>query len=419
MNSKKITAFLLALTLSSVSFYGCRNEKTDESESSSVSETTTVSEETAAESKTVSESSDSEESTGTADLKDGIIVNIAGTDITEEEYKYYFFYAKNYIDDGDESYWENDENGEKLAGLKKQTLDFLFANSTVYKIASDNSVELTKEDHEKIDQLVNEDILYYNTVNSSSGDNFDKYLKDTYCTMEVYKKAYERQLLESKTVSALYEEDFKEHYFKDYICTKYIQIRPSVTYEVDENNNPLDTTENFYEILEDASYTDEERAVIDKLNKHAKAIDRDALKATIPELIDIINKRLDEGESMDSLMYKYNMDTAVDLKRDGTYAGYYINKQSMPPEFCDVAFALEENERSDGSLFINGYGYFLIERTPFDEEYLEDYLISLYMNNQNYSYASDYEKLCLETQKNMKITFDKDYDSITIESLKK
>ncbi len=405
MKTKKITAFLLALSLT-LSIASCN--KSDSSSSDKSSETTQNS---TAETTNANSSIDDEVRLVFEDLGDGVIMQIGGFDVPVDEYKYYFAYAKSAIDGGNTSYWESDLTIDKLDNLKEQTLSYLFNTYTVYKLAEEYNVELDEKDWEKINEEYEANKRYYEILNEDTNHTFEQYLESICCTEDVYKESIARVYLEYKVVASLYEEDYKQRYFNDYICAKYIRVNSVIDYEVDENNKPTSTPKNFYEIDPRYTYTDEEKAVIEKLNSFTMNDDPEGLKNTLPELMNVIKTRLDAGDDMDTLMNKYTQDTDIPTKSDGSYEGFYLSAGSMSEEFAEVVTALEENQVSD-PLYIEGSGYYIIQRTAFDEYYLRDYLLSTYMSDDSFSYASDYSSLSTAIQNEMKISYDIAYDKI-------
>ena len=188
MNFKKIISFILALSLVSVPLYSCdKNENSQTPENSSADSDTS-----GTEAETGSEDADSkddeaseltyslptEEEIQFADLGDGIIANIGGYDITEDEFKYYLYYAKTSIDGGDDTYWDDDEDGAKLHDLKEQTLMYVYNNSAIYKLAENYSVHLDPEEIQITESQYQKDILYYNQANGTSIESFEEYLKE-------------------------------------------------------------------------------------------------------------------------------------------------------------------------------------------------------------------------------------------------
>lgn len=205
MNRRKLITMSACLMLTAALLSSCSKGSRNSDVSDTTETTQAVTEITQSEEPAVTEQDEKAENT--SDLAKGIVMNIGGKDITEDEYRYYFFYAKEYIDEGDESYWDEDLNGQKLAFLKSQTESILLKNSTVYILAKENSVELDEEDIADINKTIEEDRIYYETVNSkksSSPKSFDDYLKETHCTSDVFRESYIRKRLEEKIKETLF-----------------------------------------------------------------------------------------------------------------------------------------------------------------------------------------------------------------------
>ncbi len=403
MKIKKITAFILAFGII-LSISGCNNSKKSSSQSDNSSSEST-------DTTGVSTDSSDTDSEGPEydDFGDGILMNIGGYDVSEDEYKYYFAYAKSYIDNGDNTYWDDDKNSKKLNDLKAQTMDYLFNTYTVYTIAKENGVELNEEEHAKIDAEIDTTKLYYETTYPDR--KFDDYLKSIVCTKEIYRESILRVALENKTVKTLYETEFRNNYLKDFIHVKYVLVVPRIRFEEDEQGYPTDKPLDFCTINPELTYTDEEIAIINKLNGYAQAVDRDNLKTAIDELMIIIRARLEAGESIDTLINKYNYNKDDQLDENGTLIGSYISSDTMQPEFSSKAFALEENQISD-PFFSSGNGYYIVQKLPLEEDYLQENILSMFMDNKSYPFASQYQALCEKTQENIKVIFDHSYDDI-------
>lgn len=256
MNLNKITAFSAAFFLAAASLTGCSKENTT-SEVSDIQETPALTESEVSDlpSETEQDISPYKKS----DLAKGIVMNIGGKDITEDEYRYFFFYAKEFIDEGDDSYWDDDINGQKLAFLKSQTEDILFKNSTVYRIAEDNSIELDEEDMAAINKTIEEDKIYFDTVKSRKdlkAESFEDYLRETHCTEAVFKESYIRKMLEEKIKRLLFappepDEDEDEYYddYEDYYDDEYYD-EENEYYEDNEDDEADDNTDGNEEISE-------------------------------------------------------------------------------------------------------------------------------------------------------------------------
>jgi len=399
MNRKLIYVF--AFLCISVSLFSCSST----SVSNDNSQTETVSSSDVTLTEPVSENED-------ITLSPDAIMSIGGHEVSADEFKYYFAYAKYSIDNGDESYWKDDENGLKITDLKSQTYNYLFSLYTIYSLADKENISLDENDNASITSQLESVKNYYNASNIHLGMNFDDYLKNTCCTEKVYLETLKRSKLENKIISKLFEKDFREKYFNDYIRVLYINIRPEIQYEFDENGSKTDKPSVFYNINPLLEYTDDEKAEIAKLNEMSLSKNTEGLKSEIPVLMDIIKSRLSQGESFDTLIKKYSMDNETPLNDDGTYQGYYINKSSGSEKLYESALNLSENEISNITQTDND-GWYITERLPFDEYYLKEYLISIYMSNPEYGYSSKYQDICSEIQKTMDTVFSKKYDEIT------
>lgn len=401
MNIKKVIALISALCLS------CTLTSCNKNNNSSDS---------------VSDASSSGESSleGNGDssvdenLDDDVIMNIGGHDVSVDEYKYYFAYAKYSIDKGNKSYWDDDADKAKLGDIKQQTFNYIFKAYTIYSIADQNNVSLDEYDNKMIDTEISSTESYYNAANSHLNFTFDDYLKNTCCTEDVYRLTLEREQLEYKTIASLYDDDYKKNYFNDYIRVKYINVIPEVQFEKDDNGNKTENPADFYTLNPMLEYSDEEKAEIEKLNEMSRAKNSDGIKSEVPTLMNIIASRLSAGESMDQLMEKYNMDSNVLLNYDGSYQGYYVNKSYMNQPFNDAAFALKDDQTS-GIVFNEGTGYYIIQKLAFDDRFLENYLYKSYLGDSDYTYTDDYSQLTADVQKTIKVVYNDWYDDITID----
>jgi len=399
--NKKIVSALTFLCIP-LCFFSCSNNSTENNNSLTGSVSTSSYISTIPEETTIKEEKF---------LSPDAIINIDGHEVTADEFKYYFAYAKYSIDNGDDSYWENDDNNLKLNDLKSQTFNYLFSLYTIYSLADKENITLDENDFKSISSQLESVKEYYNASNIHLGMNFDDYLKNTCCTEDVYLETLKRSKLENKIISKLFENDFREKYFKDYIRILYINIRPEVQYDDDGNENKTDKPAVFYMTDPLLTYTDEEKAGIAKLNELSLAGNTEGLKSEIPLFMDIISTRLKEGDSLDALIKKYNMGSDTPLNDDGTYQGFYINRSDVSEKIYDTAFALSENEISD-IIQTENDGWYIIKRMPFDEYFLKDYLISIYMSNPEYGYSEKYKDICSEVQKNMDTVFSEKYDEI-------
>ena len=412
MKLKKITAAVLAVCLAA-GCAGCsKKDSSSSNDSSSVkpqTETSAVSDE----SKPETEENSFGEDVRTLefeDLSDGVFMNIGGFDVSVDEYKYYFAFAKFNMDKGDNSYWEDDENNSKIASLNQQTLNQLFNAYTIYKLAADTGVQLDENETADIDNLIKTYKLYYEASYKQTNETFDDYLKNTCCTEEVFRETLVRESLQNKIVNKLYGEDFKTNHLSDYYCANYLQISPSIKYGVDENNEPTHMPTDFYEYLDQYTYTDAEKAAVDKLNEANHNKDKEKIREAITELGAVIVDLTRNGTSFGEFMDKYNMDgTQPDY--NGEYSGQFIKSSSMPQAFSEAIEALEDNGVTD--MMQDDYlGYIIGNKLPFDEEVFASQAVDIFMSDENYEYQGQFTSLTTETQKKMTIKINNKYADI-------
>lgn len=396
MNIKKSVIYIVSLVLSASIISGCSGINNTDSVTSSVPDKTSVS------------SMDNTENQiqpadNITDLPDNVIMSIGGHNVSADEYKYYFAYARYSIDGGDEDYWKDDNSELKISDLKKQTYDYLYSLYTIYSLADQEAVALDSNDMKNIDDQYNAAEKYYNTSEINPDVTFDEYLKNTCCTKEVFRETLKRSKLEKKVISKLFESDFREKNFTDYIRVKYIYIDPQKA-DSDSadffNSDPL------------LDYSDEELSSIEKINSAYKTRNKEALEEELSHLMNYIEEKIQSGESIDSFISKYNMDKDIPLNDDGSYQGYYIKNGDRSESFCETAFSLSEDQTSDIVKTEND-GWYIIKREKFDENYLKDYLINIYMSNPDYGYTEKYTEIYSVVQKKMETIFSNSYNDIS------
>ncbi len=413
MKLKKLTAAVLALCLAA-GIAGCsKKDNTSNDSSSEKSQTETTSASVTDESSPDNGSSsfaDDEKSIEFTDLSDDVFMNIAGFNVPVDEFKYYFASAKFDMDKGDPSYWDNDADRSDIAALKKKTLNDLFSSYTIYKLAADTGVKLDEKETADIDNLMTAYKLYFEASYKQSGETFDDYLKKTCCTEDVLRETLVRESLQNKIVSTLYGDDFKSKYLNDYYCIKYIKISPSIKYGVDENNEPTHLPIDFYTYLDQYTYTDAEKAAVDKLNEANHNKDKEKIKEGITELSAVIVELVRNGAPFDEFMDKYNMDGSQPETSDG-YSGQFIKSSSMPQQFSEAVMALDDNSVTD-LIYDELYEYLIAYKLPFDEEVFSSQAVDIFMSDQNYEYQSKFTQLANETQDKMKIKINNKYVDI-------
>lgn len=412
MKIKKLLSAVLALCIAA-GCAGC-SKKGSSSSNNSSSESTQAETSAASDSSSADSTNDSfgedDSMMEFADLKDDVFMNIGGFDVSVDEYKYYFAFAKFNMDKGDDSYWEDDADRSKIAALNQQALSQLFSSYTIYKLAADTGIQLDENDNKEIDNMIKSYKLYYEASYKQSKETFDDYLKNTCCTEQVFRETLVREALQNKIVTKLYGDDFKTNHLSDYYCAKYIQISPSIKYGVDENNEPTHQTTDFYTLLDQYTYTDAEKKAIENLNNANHSKDKEKVREGITQLGAVIVDLTRNGTPFDEFMNKYNMDDRFPDDGNG-YSGLFIKSSAMPQDFSDAVKALEDNSVTD--MIQDDYlGYIIGYKCPFDEEVFSSQAVDIFMSDENYEYQGQFTQLTTETQNKMKITINNKYADI-------
>ena len=84
--------------------------------------------------------------------------------------------------------------------------------------------------------------------------------------------------------------------------TKNYYTQSGFVEKVDENNQPTEEVEDMYKLIDGLTYTDEEKAAIDKLNAVVKANDTEAIKAEVKVFAEFVLKLINDGGDFDDTM---------------------------------------------------------------------------------------------------------------------
>ena len=431
-NYKKIIAGIAAAVML-FSFASCDKKNNSTNVTSSNGTTTEATSETTQEDTTAA---DKEYLSGTTNMSytdaiteenSPVIMKINGIEVPYEEYACFFLVLSEKYAEDTEDYWKGTAYGEfsaeddlkiKNEKLKKSVLEYLKSCYVVESMASKNNVTLSDKQKEEVEQEIKEtDESYAKLYGEGS---FDQFLAQTYRTVNQYRRELSRVIIERNLVNALYEKDFRDNEFKEYVRILQIHFPFSLEYETDEENNPTDTVKAPYEFLDNYTYTDEEKKLVGNVNSTAKQSTPNSMesyKAAILSLAEYVRAQIKNSDDYIVYMEKYNKDSSIMSKdKNGKYIGLYQQKSTTVGNFEDAAYALEENEISE--LVSTDSGYHIVERLPMDEEYLEDNIINLYMLESGYSYSSSYQALCREEAGKVEIEYMDCYDNININSLK-
>lgn len=389
---KKIFASLLALTMVASIMTGCNNGDSSETDNSSTEQVD--SSDTSSNSDTIG---DSEEKNTVPDnldytdeITDGVVLSINGHDIDVEEYRYYFLNIRQQYDNGNDSYWVGEEadvtdaNGntthqtaeenlrQKLTDVKEHALSVIINNYCVELLAKDKNIELTADELAEIEQNYNETKEAYESDESADYDTFEDYLTAIYCNKDIYMKMISRRYLEEKVIKTLYEEDFRKNLLPQYNHCEHI-LFSTLNLQVETEEVPDDAT-------------DAEKAEIEARNEEAQTKAKEEVKAKAEEVL----QKIKDGADFEEMLAEYNEDPGETVNEDGSVNGYYFKEGTMVQEFEDAFFALGDNEVSD--LVETSYGYHIIKKIPItdDDEYINDNIISLIMQDNNTYETTEY-----------------------------
>lgn len=407
---KKIVAFTLALTMIA-SFASC-SKKANEDSSESSESSSSSSETSANDSSSAAVSGDETAAVTEAppaplvykDLKGDHFAEASGHKISEDEYKYYFSYAKSSMDGGDAAFWTEDHEN-KLAQLKSTVNSYIEQDFTVVVASENNGVKLSDvTKSEKEDKLADFKKQYTGS--------YEDFLTENKMTEELLLGFLGRQILEEKLVAKLYLDKFMENEFKDYIRATHILFPITATKKVDENNQPTEEVEDMYKLIDGLTYTDEEKAAIDKLNAVVKANDTEAIKAEVKVFAEFVLKLINDGGDFETYMTKYNTDPGETLNEDKKYTGYYFTKGAMVPAFEEAAYGLKEDAVS--GVVKSDYGFHIIKRLPMEKEYIDDNnnMLTLMFQNTAADYMTQYQDLLTKEKSSLEIVYNSKYEDM-------
>lgn len=423
---KKISAMLIALTMSVCVFTGCANSSSSDADSSSQTESSAIDDQSSGD-----QSGDESDASGSGDSSqvseitaqdpsltlDGkkididnfVMCTIDGSDIDFMTFRYFYFYTvtqfqMNYGADLDVI--KNTPGG--FEDLLNETIENIKNNrSIVDKLTKENGITLTDDDKKKVQEDFEDTKKQFD-----SEEEFKVQLKNAYLTEELYKTNLEYAQLAEKINSTLFTNDGKyatkradfKNIVKDttkYASEMHIMIPFYTGAELDEETQKQFasmTLENKLTAKQQA-YASLDEAGKQKAKENAKAQAEEALKKALA------------GEDFSTLMTQYGYDTALATNEKG----YYFSKDttSFPTEIVEKTFTLKENEIASDVLEHELYGYFVVKRMPVDETYVDSNIDAL---------IGDYDtalinKLITEINNDMQVKYCEGWSKLTADSI--
>ena len=309
------------------------------------------------------ENNDTEEMTETTDMQshapdfeamyklypsDEVVMNVNGRDITWQEYYYWFYYYTQQISDsmdmmemyyGQQTAW--DDSASETDDIKYSDLPMMYVEDqlkqveTIYGYAVDNGIELTKEDLNNYNSILEADMESVCGEDGTIEDFYDL-LDEMYMNIDIYKHMNEVSLFYERSMIDLYGENGKK--ISDEEALEYL------------NENGYMSAIHILLLTSDSATgesVDEDTKI--KLEQQANKISEEL-------------KAISEDEArlarMKELIAEYNEDPGMQTYPDG----YTFTSGTMVSEFETAIQALQDYEVSDP--VETSYGYHIIMRMP-------------------------------------------------------
>ncbi len=158
-----------------------------------------------------------------------------GRAVSYDVFRYYFLnYKKMYLEN-DSSFFDNEENKEKL---KSDVVSILLDKEAIQLFAEENGVVFTETDRKTVAEEMKKSKKFY-----EENEGFSETLSASFLTEELYKKTLEESLLSRKLFNLLYEDGGKEAwdtntyyaYFKENYLSAERILLPYAESETKEN----------------------------------------------------------------------------------------------------------------------------------------------------------------------------------------
>ena len=277
----------------------------------------------------------------TGDTNDTALI-VGGREISATEYNHFFNIQKDYMDNGDESYWAG--NTEGLEKLRADALNSLSQFEAIRLLAKEHGVTVTDEQAAQNAAEVDTFVKEYGE------EELNKWLAEQHLTLDMYESIVDAITLDVNLYEALADSDvlgvdvenIKQTIRNDYVCAMHIL------------------------------YADE--AAAQGILEAAKA-------ASDEEFYELAQSAEDPGMI-------------------GNTEGYVFTYNQMVEPFETATYALEVGQTSD--LVKSDYGYHIIRKLEVTDEYIDEHFAELAQNevvNAYYDYVDEYAaKLASEAE---------------------
>lgn len=409
---KRISAILLALTITVSAFAGCSKDK-ESSSSKKDSSSSSASSEVAGPSAeddtdTVPEPSltiDGEK----IDTTDFVMCTVDGFDIKFDQFRYYYYYTLTTLSQTYGTTLEdikNTENGYET--FMDNILTSIKQDHVSEKLAKENDIALDDEDYKVIDEQIETAKSNY-----ESEEAYQQALKSSYLTEDLYRSMLEKAQLYSKVYDTLFSNDGKyatkkEDFRKliqdtDEFCREiHVMIPYYSQVELDDSSAEGydDMTLSQKSAVKSSAYEALDDAGKEEAKKAAKAVAEDVLK------------KANGGEDFKKLIEEYGWDIGL----EDPSIGYYIEKDSVggyPEELIKEGFKLKVDGISDKLVENTTYGYFIVKRLAPDMDYVEENIDDMIASYDQPAISKVFE----EQMESMTVTYCDEWDKLDIDSI--
>jgi len=294
-------------------------------------------------------------------VKIDTIVSIGDTDISLALYRYFYLSTKASADSGDDTYWET--YPEQVEYIKLAAENYCKNFAAIHYFCEKYNLGLTDEQKATIDSQIESAI-----EQAGSYSAFETSLENNYLNEDMYRALIEVELLSDNLKDYFFGEN-GEYYMSAADLTKYL--------------------------------------------KEDYILSRHILIATSDEDYDNkikeVRKAIEAGEDFQSLAEKYSADTTSTTNYPD---GLCYTEGTMITDFYETAKATKVGEISEVST--EEYGYFFIQRLELTDEYVTNNYDDLYSDY----YSDKMTDIVTEYIDGVTITYDANYDSISIDTLK-
>jgi parvulin-like peptidyl-prolyl isomerase len=294
-----------------------------------------------------------------------VVIKIGDYNVTYDFYRFLFLNSKDFFDNGDASYWQ--EEGNDAEKVKEYVLDSLLELYAYFTLADKYDVKLSNADIREInDELKSAKSGY-------TDEEFKTEIATAYLNEELYLFSLKTQKL------------------KQLIYSKLISETEGVI-KVDDST------------LDKALETDFARAshILFTYNNETEKEKKKALAESVLE-------KLKNGEDFEALKEKHSDDNSLKGNRDG----YYFTHGEFQNMFEYAAFDLEIGEISE--IVTTNVGMHIVKRLPLEEEYINQHYEELRMQ----CITAKFYDLVNGVKKGLKVEYKDEYKAIKLDSFDK